>query len=115
MNPGKNDNVYIGKCDGVKQYEQKRFFLWPLRDVLGILNGSEISGNECYTQMFGQNLTFTLFYRFVKMHQECIFNKKIPHYTCLCEVCENVVLMSKGMGHACKTKTIPTDPHTIVE
>ena len=49
------------------------------------------------------------------MHKEYIFNKKIPHYTCLCEVCENVVLMSKGMGHACKTKTIPTDPHTIVE
>ena len=28
MNPGKNENVYIGKLDGVKRYEQKRYFLW---------------------------------------------------------------------------------------
>ena len=28
MNPGKNENEYIGKLDGVKRYEQKRYFLW---------------------------------------------------------------------------------------
>ena len=33
MAPGKKDNVYKGKVDGEKQYEQKRFLLWPLRDL----------------------------------------------------------------------------------
>ena len=52
MNPGKNDNVYIGKVDGVKQYEQKRYFLWPLRDILDILNGSIANQSETYTERF---------------------------------------------------------------
>ena len=54
MNPGKNDNIYIGKHDGVKKYEQKRYFLWPLRDVLDMLNGSEANENDTYAENFGE-------------------------------------------------------------
>ena len=50
MNPGKNENVHIGKLDGVKQYEQKRYFLWSLRDILDILNGS---GENVVNESFG--------------------------------------------------------------
>ena len=115
MNPGKNDNVYIGKVDGVKHYEQKRYFLWPLRDILDILNGSVVNQSETYTERFAEKLTFSMFYKFIKMHKEYVFHKNIPHYTCLCEVCENTVLLAKGLGHACKSQHVPSDPHSIVK
>ena len=59
MKPGKNENVYIGKLDGVKKYEQKRYFLWPLRDILDILNGSGesvVNEGETYTKRFAEKL-----------------------------------------------------------
>ena len=118
MNPGKNENVYIGKLDGVKQYEQKRYFLWPLRDILDILNGSGesvVNESETYTKRFAEKLTFSLFYKFIRVHKEYVFHKNIPHYTCLCEDCENTVLLAKGLNHACKSGHIPSDPHSIVE
>ena len=40
INPGKKDNVYIGKVDGERRYEQKRYLLWPMRDILKMLNMS---------------------------------------------------------------------------
>ena len=115
MHPGKNDNVYIGKVDGVKQYEQKRYFLWPLRDILDILNGSVANQSETYTERFAEKLTFSMFYKSIKMYNEYVFHKNIPQYTCLCEACENAVLLKKGFGHACKSRHVLSDPHSIVE
>ena len=40
MNPGRKDHVYVGKKDGVKVYEQKRYLLWKIRDLHEIANGS---------------------------------------------------------------------------
>ena len=40
--------------------------------------------------------------------------KRIPHNTCLCEICENTVLLSKGIARAFPSN-IPTDSHTIAE
>ena len=104
MNPGKNDNVYIGKVDGVKQYEQKRHFLWPLRDILDILNGSVVNQSETYTEGFAGKLTFSMFYKFIKMHKEYVFHNNIPHYTCLCEVCEMQYYSQKGWA-------VPANPN----
>ena len=44
------------------------------------------------------------------------FNKSIPHATCLCEVCENCILLVKGFNK-CKniSETLPTNPHDLVE
>ena len=39
MNPGRKDHVYVGKKDGVKVYEQKRYLLWKIRDLHEIANG----------------------------------------------------------------------------
>ena len=33
-NPGRKDNVYIGKINGTNQSTQKRYLLWVLRDAL---------------------------------------------------------------------------------
>ena len=42
MKPGKKDH-YTKKVNGEKSHGQKRYLLWPLRDILDMLNGSDIS------------------------------------------------------------------------
>ena len=37
VNPGRKVYVYIGNKDGERQYCQKRYLLWKLRDLLNIL------------------------------------------------------------------------------
>ena len=44
INPGKKDNVYVGKVDGKSMYVQKQYLLWTLRDTLDIINGSKFEG-----------------------------------------------------------------------
>ena len=103
MNPGKNGNVYVGKANnGERQYLQKRYFLWSLREVLDVVNGNFLEDviTETYEKMFGKQ--FALFYRFVKKHKEYIYNRKIPHNTCLCEIRENASLLAKGIKSSCK-------------
>ena len=56
-----------------------------------------------------------MFYECIKVHKEHVFRKRILNYTCLCGACENAVLLVKGMGHACKTPNVPSDPYSIVE
>ena len=50
MNPRKKDNVYVGKVDGERRYQQKRYLLWPMRDILNILNMYD--AEESYVQAF---------------------------------------------------------------
>ena len=42
---------------------------------------------------------FPLFRAIVKY----VFHKNIPHYTSLCDTCENTVLLAKGFGQACRS------------
>ena len=37
-------------------------------------------------------------YNFIKGHKEYVYNKYIPQQTCLCEICENVVLLAEGIN-----------------
>ena len=93
-NPGRKDNIYIGKIDGERCYVQKRYLLWNLRDALEILNGQE----ESFKVKFGEPLTFTKFYQFIKKKKQFIFQRDIPYTSCLCEICENTTLMAKAIG-----------------
>ena len=103
MNPGKKDHVYVGKHNGVKKYEQKRYLLWPLRDLLEILHGNDNEDTDTtYSDLFDEKLSFSLFYRFLKEYKQYIHNNHIPHNTCLYEICENAVLLAKGISNACK-------------
>ena len=61
------------------------------------------------------NSAFSLFYRFLKIHKQYVFNNKIPHHSYLCEICENASLLVKGLENACKRKEIQTDPQSMVE
>ena len=71
--------------------KQKRYLLWPMRDILNILNMS--GAEESYVQVFEDKLSFTMFHRFLNEHKQYIYNKRIPHNTCLCKICENIVLL----------------------
>ena len=51
---------------------------------------------------------------FLNEHKQYIYNKRIPHSTCFCEICENTVLLSKGIARAFPSN-ITTNPHTIAE
>ena len=53
-------------------------------------------------------------YLFLKKYKEYTFIKNISHNACLFEICENVVLLSKGVS-SIPTVKILADLHTIAE
>ena len=117
ITPGRKDNVYVGKNnEGVREYVQKRYLLWSLRDLLEILNGTKLDcgSNESFFKKFGSNLSFSLLYNYIKSQKHLIYNKDIPHGSCLCEVCENSCLLAKGINRLLKT-SLETNPHDTVE
>ena len=67
--PGRKDNVYIGKIDGEKTFVQKRYLLWNLRDALNIIN----TGEKSYATEFGEALSFSCFYNFIKKHKQFVY------------------------------------------
>ena len=73
MKPGKNDH-YTKKVNGEKTHVQTSYLLWPLRDVLNMLNESDISVGDSLKDMFEKELSFTLFYKFIKARKQYIFN-----------------------------------------
>ena len=79
-----------------------------------MLNGSDISFGDSFKDIFEKELTFTLFYKFIKTLKQYIFNCKLRHNTCLREIYENAALLAQGLNQVCK-KSIPCDPHAIVE
>ena len=115
MNPGKNYNVYIGETNGSRVYEQERYFLWPIRDIFEILNGNSLSEESTFVSTFDTKLSFSLFYCFLKMDKQYIYNSKIPHNSCLCEICENASFLGKGLDNGSKRVQIPTNLRGIVE
>ena len=103
-NPGCADNVYIGKIDGERQYLPPQYLLWPLKDLHDVLNGTSASIGEAppnFQTTFSEKLTFSQLYDFIKNHKQYIYNKNIPHTSCLCDTCENSVLLVKGIN-GCK-------------
>ena len=47
---------------------------------------------------FGKELTFRQFYDLLKRHKQYIFNRKIPQWSCLCEICENAIFLVSGIN-----------------
>ena len=63
MNPGKKIDAYVGKSNGERKCERKRYLLWPYRDLLNILNTPE---NDSYVDTYGEELLFSVLYRLLK-------------------------------------------------
>ena len=118
ITPGKNDHVYVGKVDGKKQFLQKRYLLWTLRDLLDIANGCSVVNQDDLTFVgsFEHKLSFRQLYGFIKSRKQYIYNKDIPHSACLCEICENATYFMKGLNQKLpKENQLPANPHDIVE
>ena len=86
---------------------QQRYFLWALRDALGILNNQE----DGFHVNFEENVSFGIFYHFIKCKKQCAYQRDIPDISCLYEVWKNAAMMAKAIrkqksGH-------PTMPTTL--
>ena len=118
-NPGHADNVYFGKIDGEREYLPRQYLLWSLKDLYDILNGTSASIGQAppnFQTTFSEKLTFSQLYDFIKNHKQYIYNKNIPHTSCLCDTCENSVLLAKGINGCKKVPNgLPETPHDIVE
>ena len=109
--PGRKGNVHIGMIDGEKTFVQKWCLLWNLRDALNIIN----TGEKSYATEFGEALSFSCFYNFIKKHKQFVYQRDIPASSCLCEICENASLMGKALNRLKDIKGYPTMVHDIVE
>ena len=96
-NPGRQDNVYIGKVDGERKYLPRQYLLWTLKDLLDIINGSELHSSN-FVSTFSEKLSFSQLYDFIKSHKQFVYKKYILHMSCLCDTCENIVLLVKGLN-----------------
>ena len=78
--PGRNDNVYMGKVNGERQYQQKQYLLWTLRELFEIVNGctqiSHLNSSECFESKFNVKLTFCQLYDFIKVNKYYILINK---------------------------------------
>ena len=68
-NPRRKGNVCIGKIDGERCYVPKIYLLLNLRDALEIFDGQK----ESFKEKFGEPLSFTKFYQFIKKKKQFIF------------------------------------------
>ena len=75
----------MGKINGKKVYETKKYLLWMLNDLLDILNGCQVTGiqtEDSFMNEFERKLSFRQLYKLIKANKQYIYNKNIPHSTC---------------------------------
>ena len=48
ITPGRRNTVYVGMDHDKRQYKQKRYLLWKIRDLLGVINASKVLTNKQY-------------------------------------------------------------------
>ena len=58
INPGRQDNLYVGKVDGEWKYLPRQYSLWTLMDLLDITNGSELHSSN-FVSAFSEKLSFS--------------------------------------------------------
>ena len=55
-----------------------------------------------------------LHYCTFKSHKEYVYNTDMPHVSCLCEICENSLLLVRGLNKQKKFKEkLPNNPHDL--
>ena len=59
--PGRTDNVYLEKFNKVKKFDQKRYLLWTIRDIMHMINESKIMDSsstiDTFEAQFGKKIT----------------------------------------------------------
>ena len=103
---------------GKRQFKQKRRLLWKILDLLGIINASKAITNEQYAsfpETFQRDLSFRQLNEFLMGHKELVCNDQIPQSSCLYELCENAILLAKGINSSLRSKILATNVHDLVE
>lgn len=114
ITPGRKEQKYLGRVNGEGNYAQKKYLLWTLAEIVGILNGLKASEiGESFPTKFSKVIKFQQLYQFIKSHPEFVFNKNIPQSSCLCEICENVNYISKALSR--NSQELPNNPHDLVQ
>ena len=70
-------------------YLHRQYLLWTLKDLLDIINGSELHSSN-FVSTFWEKLSFSKLYDFIESHKQFVYNKNIPHTPCLCDTCKNI-------------------------
>ena len=84
-------------------------------DLLDIINGTgKVDVADTFYQNFKKLLTLSQLYDFMKYHKEYCYNQNISHESCLREICENCVLLTKGLNTRLLC-LLPTNPHELIE
>ena len=58
--------------------------------------------NDSFPKVFDKQLTSRQLYAFLKSREELLFSRDIPQSSCLWEICENILLLSKGIASYAK-------------
>ena len=65
---------------------------WWVKDLLDIINGSELHSSN-FVSIFLEKLTFSQLYDFIKSHKQFVYDKNIFYTSCLCDNCKNIVFL----------------------
>ena len=82
-----------------------------MRDLLNIANGCSLANEidtDSFPKVFDKQLTFRQLYAFLKGRKELVFNRDIPQSSCLCEICENILLLSAKIA-------LPNNVQSLIE
>ena len=91
------------------------YLLWNLRDLLDIVNVTgTVDATDTFYQNFKKLLTFSQLYDFLKYHKEYCYNQNLSQESCLCEICENCVLLADGLNTRLLCP-LQTNPHELIE
>lgn len=89
--PGRNNQVYLRKVDGVSQFLPKRYLLWTFQELHNLLKNEENL----------DDIRLSSLYRYIKTKKQFIQLSKIPEVSCLCPDCENFELLCQGINNCC--------------
>ena len=90
--------------------------MWNIRDLLNTGNGCSLANEidtDSFPKVFDKQLTFRQLYTFLKNRKELVFNRDIPQSSCLCEICENILLLSKGITSSAKI-ALPNNVQSLI-
>ena len=106
----------ISQQNGEKQYTQKCYLQWTIRELLGIIN-RKIPVEECSTfpHSFDKDLTFRQLYDFLKKRKQYKFCNQTPHESCTCKICKNIRLFTSSINRKMKDSKIPNNVKELVE
>ena len=91
--------------------------LFTLDNQRNFGNQKRVKTCETIQDKFQKKLTFRQLYDFIKFHKDYIFNRSIPHWLRLCEICKNAVMLCTGINKVIPNKEmkLPENPYYVVE